>query len=149
MFDAAKVREEIIRWIRDWFECNGKGCNAIVGISGGKDSSVAAALCVEAVGRERVIGVLMPNGEQSDIAMSRLLAEHLGIEHYVINIQDGARLGQVSDLEIDLCTGTVMGLMVPGERRGLGLLRNREGLCIPFARIKKFGEDVILVELCP
>ena len=67
----------------------------------------------------------------------------------VINIQDGARLGQVSDLEIDLCTGTVMGLMVPGERRGLGLLRNREGLCIPFARIKKFGEDVILVELCP
>ena len=56
----------------------------------------------------------------------------------VINIQDGARLGQVSDLEIDLCTGTVMGLMVPGERRGLGLLRNREGLCIPFARIKKY-----------
>ena len=97
MFDAAKVREEIVRWIRDWFERNGKGCNAIVGISGGKDSSVAAALCVEALGKERVIGVLMPNGEQSDIAMSRLLTAHLGIEHYVINIRDSYQglLGEV------------------------------------------------------
>ena len=91
MFDAAKVRGALVAWIRDWFERNGKSCNAIIGISGGKDSSVAAALCVEALGKERVIGVLMPNGEQSDIAMSRLLVEHLGIAHYVINIQDGYR----------------------------------------------------------
>ena len=112
MFDAAKVKGELVAWIRDWFEHNGKGCNAIVGISGGKDSSVAAALCVEALGKERVIGVLMPNGEQSDIAMSRLLVEHLGIEHYVINIHDGYQgllgevrrtLGDVSrDTEINL-----------------------------------------------
>lgn len=87
-FDAKKVKNEIVAWMREWFERNGKGCNAIVGISGGKDSSVAAALCVEALGRERVIGVLMPNGEQSDIDMSMLLVEHLGIEHYVINIRD-------------------------------------------------------------
>lgn len=103
MFDAAKVREEIVRWIRDWFERNGKGCNAIVGISGGKDSSVAAALCVEALGKERVIGVLMPNGEQSDIAMSRLLTAHLGIEHYVINIQDGYQ-GLLGEVRQALCT---------------------------------------------
>ena len=112
MFDAAKVKGELVAWIRDWFEHNGKGCNAIVGISGGKDSSVAAALCVEALGKERVIGVLMPNGEQSDIAMSHLLVEHLGIEHYVINIHDGYQgllgevrrtLGDVSrDTEINL-----------------------------------------------
>lgn len=88
-FDAKKVKNDIVAWIRDWFEINGKGCNAIIGISGGKDSSVAAALCVEALGKDRVIGVLMPNGEQHDIDMSYLLVNHLGIEHYVVNIKDG------------------------------------------------------------
>ncbi len=87
-FDAKKVTQDIIVWIRDWFERNGKGCNAIIGISGGKDSSVAAALCVEALGKERVLGVLMPNGEQADIDMSLLLCEHLGIEYYTVNIHD-------------------------------------------------------------
>ncbi len=88
-FEAEKVKNEIVTWIRDWFTQNGRDCNAIVGISGGKDSSVVAALCVEALGRERVIGVLMPNGEQSDIDMSRLLVDHLGIESYTINIRAG------------------------------------------------------------
>lgn len=88
-FDAKKVKNDIVAWIRDWFERNGKGCNAIVGISGGKDSSVAAALCVEALGKDRVIGVLMPNGEQHDIDMAYLLVNHLGIERYVVNIKDG------------------------------------------------------------
>ena len=60
MFDAMKVKDACVQWIRDFFEENGKGCNAVVGISGGKDSSVTAALCVEALGRDRVIGVLMP-----------------------------------------------------------------------------------------
>lgn len=87
-FDAQKVKDEIVQWIRDWFEENGKGCNAVVGISGGKDSSVVAALCVQALGRERVIGVLMPNGQQHDIDMAQLLVAHLGIEHYTVNIQD-------------------------------------------------------------
>ena len=87
-FDAKKVKEDIIKWIRDWFEVNGKGCNAIVAISGGKDSSVVAALCVEALGKDRVIGVLLPKGEQFDIDVSLALVEHLGIKHYVINIED-------------------------------------------------------------
>ena len=87
-FDIKKVTEEIVLWIRDWFERNGKGCNAIVGISGGKDSSVAAALCVKALGKDRVIGVLMPNGEQSDIDMSYLLVKHLDIRHFVVDIQE-------------------------------------------------------------
>ena len=111
-FDAKKVLNELTVWIRDWFEENGRDCNAIVGISGGKDSSVAAALCARALGVDRVIGVLMPNGEQSDIAMSRLLVEHLGIRHFVVNIHDGyqgllgevrRQLGDVSrDTEINL-----------------------------------------------
>ena len=98
-FDAEKVTKDIVRWIRDWFERNGKGCNAIVGISGGQDSSVVAALCAEALGKDRVIGVLMPNGEQHDIDMSRLLVEHLGIRHYVINIKSGydGLLSEITD----------------------------------------------------
>ena len=88
MFDAKKTKDDAVKWIRDFFEKNGKGCNAVLGISGGKDSSVAAALCVDALGKERVIGVLMPQGEQSDIDMAYLLVNHLGIRHYEINIKD-------------------------------------------------------------
>lgn len=88
MFNVAKITKEAIAWIQDWFEENGKGCNAIVGISGGKDSSVVAALCVAALGKERVIGILMPNGTQSDIADSKQLVEHLQIKHYIVNIEE-------------------------------------------------------------
>lgn len=88
MFDAAKTTKDVVQWIRDFFDQNGKGCNAIVGISGGKDSSVAAALCVEALGKERVIGVLMPCGVQPDIEYARLLVNHLGIQSFEVNIQD-------------------------------------------------------------
>jgi len=88
MFDARKVKDQCVEWIRRFFEENGPGCNAVLGISGGKDSSIAAALCVEALGRDRVIGVLMPQGEQHDIDMAHLLVNHLGIKHYVVNVKD-------------------------------------------------------------
>ena len=88
MFDALKIKNDCVEWIKNFFEENGKGCNAVVGISGGKDSSIVAALCVEALGKERVIGVLMPCGEQHDIDMAELLVKTLGIKHYVINIKD-------------------------------------------------------------
>ena len=88
MFDALKVKNECVQWIRDFFENNGKDCNAVVGISGGKDSSVAAALCVEALGKDRVIGVLMPQGEQHDIDKAYMLVDHLGIKRYEVNIKD-------------------------------------------------------------
>lgn len=87
MFDAVRVKNECIEWIRNFFEENGKGCNAVVGISGGKDSSIVAALCVEALGKDRVIGVLMPQGVQHDIDMAYLLVNHLGIKHYEINVK--------------------------------------------------------------
>ena len=88
MFNAEKIKNDCILWIRDFFEKNGRGCNAVVGISGGKDSSVAAALCVEALGKDRVIGVLMPCGEQHDIDCARLLVSHLGIKSFTVNIKD-------------------------------------------------------------
>lgn len=87
MFDAVKTKNECVEWICRFFEENGKECNAVVGISGGKDSSVAAALCVEALGKERVIGVLMPCGVQHDIDMAYMLVNHLGIKHYTVNIE--------------------------------------------------------------
>ena len=88
MFNAEKVKNDCVAWIRDFFENNGKDCKAVLGISGGKDSSIAAALCVEALGKDRVVGVLMPNGEQHDIDMAYMLVNHLGIKHYVVNIKD-------------------------------------------------------------
>ena len=88
MFDVKKVTEACVQWVRDFFEQNGRGCNAVLGISGGKDSSVAAAVCVAALGKDRVIGVLMPNGVQHDIDMAYLLCDHLGIRRYEVNIHD-------------------------------------------------------------
>lgn len=85
-FNALEVKNRIVNWIRDWFENNGKGCNAVVGISGGIDSSVVATLCVEALGKDRVFGVLMPQNIQKDINSSALLCQHLDIQHYVVNI---------------------------------------------------------------
>lgn len=108
MFNALEVKNGCVQWIRDFFEENGKGCNAIVGISGGKDSSIAAAMCVEALGKDRVIGVLMPNGEQSDIEYAYLLVNHLGIKHFVVNIKNAVDglLGALPDIEISKQTIT-------------------------------------------
>ena len=96
-FDALKVKNDIVKWIQDWFEINGKGCKGVLGISGGKDSSVVAALLVEALGKENVVGVLMPNGEQFDIDVSEALVKHLGIQSYVVNIKE-AYDGVLSEL---------------------------------------------------
>ena len=79
----------VTQWIRAYFEKNGPDCPAIVGLSGGKDSSVVAALCVRALGADRVHGVLMPCGEQWDIDVSRGLVDLLGIRHSVVNIKAG------------------------------------------------------------
>ena len=88
MFNAVEVKDRIVTWIREWFEQNGKGCNAVIGISGGADSTVVAALCVEALGKDRVIGVKMPCGKQPDIEDSNKLIQHLGIKSYTVNIWD-------------------------------------------------------------
>lgn len=88
MFDSEKVSKDIILWIRSWFDENGPDAKAVVGISGGKDSSVTAALCAEALGKDRVVGVLMPNGHQWDLDVSKDLVKHLGIREIEINIKD-------------------------------------------------------------
>jgi NAD+ synthase len=101
MFDAVKVKNDCVQWIKDWFDVNGKDCNAVIGISGGADSTVVAALCVEALGEDRVFGILMPNGEQSDINDSLKLVNHLNIPYKIINIQD-AYYSIISSIDLPL-----------------------------------------------
>ena len=82
MFDANKAVDHIVKWIHDWFEQNGKGCNAVIGISGGKDSTVTAALCAKALGKDKVIGVMMPTfiGVDEEIDKTSIkICRHLGI----------------------------------------------------------------------
>ena len=110
-FNAVEVKNKCVEWIRNFFEENGKGCNAVVGISGGKDSSIVAALCVEALGKDRVIGVLMPNGEQSDISYSYFLCGNLGIKFITVPIEDAVNgvLNAMKD-NVDISEQTMINL---------------------------------------
>lgn len=107
-FNAKEMKGRCVEWIRDFFAKNGPDCNAVVGISGGKDSSVVAGLCVEALGKDRVIGVLMPCGVQADIEMARKLVNHLGIKNYEVNVEAAVNglLNALPDIEISTQTKT-------------------------------------------
>lgn len=107
-FNAKEMKDRCVEWIKDFFRNNGPDCNAVVGISGGKDSSVVAALCVEALGKDRVIGVLMPCGVQADIDMARKLVNHLGIKSYEINVEEAVKgvLNALPDIDISTQTRT-------------------------------------------
>ena len=87
-FNAIEAKNACVQWIRDWASENAKGCHILCGLSGGKDSTVTAALCVEAIGKDRVLGVFMPNGHQSDIADSYHVADFLDIKAIEVNIED-------------------------------------------------------------
>ena len=100
MFDAVKVKNDCVQWIRDYFKDNLEG-KAILGISGGKDSTIAAALCVEALGKDRVVGVLMPQGIQNDIKDSHEVCECLGIYSLEVNIEE-AYSGLVDNIAVAL-----------------------------------------------
>lgn len=104
IFDAVKTMNDCIEWIRGWFEENGPDSPAVIGISGGKDSSVTAGLCAAALGRERVIGVLMPNGIQADINDSLAVVDHLGIRNFTIDISGAvsAILKEMNDKNIEI-----------------------------------------------
>ena len=88
MFDANREIRKVIMWIQNWFIENGPTANAVIGISGGKDSTIIAKLLVDALGKDRVIGVMMPNGVQPDISDSERVIEFLGIKGYEVNIYD-------------------------------------------------------------
>jgi len=80
------LKDKVVEWVRNYLNSFGGNTKAVIGISGGKDSTIAAKVCVEAVGADRVIGVLMPEGEQHDIDVSYKVCKYLGIKYYEINI---------------------------------------------------------------
>ncbi|MCR4739205.1 MAG: NAD(+) synthase [Lachnospiraceae bacterium] len=106
MFNAETQKQNVINWIREWFSENGPKADAVLGISGGKDSTITAALMAEALGKDRVVGVLMPNGIQPDINDSEAVIEHLGIRSHTVDISPavdalmrsvGSVMGSVSE----------------------------------------------------
>lgn len=116
-FDAAKTKDEIVEWIRNYFRKNGPDCNAVIGISGGKDSSIVAALCCEALGNGRVIGVLMPQGAQSDIDVARELVAHLGIKFFEINIAETVNALLANGRTAGLCDSKQARVNLPARIR--------------------------------
>lgn len=86
--DAKKTAASLCEWIHTYMAAAGETTKVVIGLSGGKDSSVTAALCVAALGCERVIGVLMPNGVQKDIEDAKQIARHLGIRTVTVNIAE-------------------------------------------------------------
>ena len=103
-FNAEKTRDNLVQWIRDWFEKNGPDSKAVLGISGGKDSTIVAALCARALGKDRILGVLMPNGKQKDIGDSIRVCNALGIPHITVNIQN-AYNAISSEVDVNLVEG--------------------------------------------
>ena len=86
IFEPEKEIENICTWIKNYFIENGPNSKAVIGISGGKDSTVAAMLLAKTLGSDRVVGVMMPQNNQADIDDAYAVCEHLGIQRYVINI---------------------------------------------------------------
>ncbi len=85
--NPVETKDRVCKWVKSYFDNNLPNAKAVIGISGGKDSSVAAAICVEALGKDRVIGVTMPNGVQADIEDSNALIKYLDIAHIEVNIE--------------------------------------------------------------
>ena len=80
--------QKIIDWIKEYYNINSFAKGAVVGMSGGKDSFVVAKLCVNALGKDKVLGVIMPNGEMPDKSDAIESCKILGIDYTVININN-------------------------------------------------------------
>lgn len=83
--DYSELKDKCVEWVRNWFEKNGPGCSAVLGMSGGKDSTIAAAVCAEALGKDRVIGIAMPAEGQS-LNEADLICKHIGIRYLCLPI---------------------------------------------------------------
>ncbi len=142
MFDAEKVTKDCIAWIRDFFKENGPASPAVIGISGGKDSSVVAALCERALGKERVVGVLMPCGEQADIDAAYTLVRHLGIRHYEVNIAAAVE-GVLASLPADLAVTAQTRTNLPPRIRMATLYAVSQSLDGRVANTCNLSEDYV------
>lgn len=142
-FDAAKTKGEIVEWIRNYFRKNGPDCNAVIGISGGKDSSIVAALCREALGNGRVIGVLMPQGAQSDIDVARELVTHLGIKSFEINIAEAVNTLLTNGRAAGLCDSKQARVNLPARIRMATLFMVSQSMNGRVANTCNYSEDYV------
>ena len=142
-FDAAKTKDEIVEWIRNYFRKNGPDCNAVIGISGGKDSSIVAALCCEALGNGRVIGVLMPQGAQSDIDVARELVKHLGIKSFEINIAETVNTLLAKGRAAGLCDSKQARVNLPARIRMASLFMVSQSMNGRVANTCNYSEDYV------
>ena len=142
-FDAAKTKDEIVEWIRNYFRKNGPDCNAVIGISGGKDSSIVAALCCEALGNGRVIGVLMPQGAQSDIDVARELVAHLGIKPFEINIAETVNALLANGRTAGLCDSKQARVNLPARIRMATLFMVSQSMNGRVANTCNYSEDYV------
>lgn len=142
-FNAAKTKDEIVEWIRNYFRKNGPDCNAVIGISGGKDSSIVAALCCEALGNGRVIGVLMPQGVQEDIDMARELVKHLGIKSFEINIAETVNTLLAKGRIAGLCDSKQARVNLPARIRMATLFMVSQSMNGRVANTCNYSEDYV------
>ena len=100
-----KLKDEIVNKIKTWWDANKGSGPAVIGISGGKDSTVVAGLLCAAIGRENVLGVMIPDGTQKDISDSKRVCEHLKINNVEVNI--GAITSRFNELIHDIAKNHV------------------------------------------
>ena len=115
--DYHAITRQCVEWIREWFSQNGPNSPAVIGISGGKDSSVVAALCKEALGRDRVFGVMMPDHIQPDINVSRQLIQFLDIPFTEINVGPAVSAVKESVAESGIEATSRMSINIPPRIR--------------------------------
>ncbi len=142
-FNAAKTKDEIVEWIRNYFRKNGPDCNAVIGISGGKDSSIVAALCCEALGNGRVIGVLMPQGVQEDINVAQELVKHLGIKSFEINIAETVNMLLAKGRIAGLCDSKQARVNLPARIRMATLFMVSQSMNGRVANTCNYSEDYV------
>lgn len=126
--NVERTVDEICEWVRDFFDKNGKNCSAVLGISGGKDSCITAALLARALGKERVVGVMMPDGVQPDISDSQAVVDFLGIRNFTVNIGEAAKALKKSLEEAGSTITKDVGINIPPRIRMTTLYAVAQGL---------------------
>lgn len=128
LINVEKTVDEICEYVRDFFDKNGKGCSAVLGISGGKDSCITAALLARALGKERVVGVMMPDGVQPDISDSQAVVDFLGIRNLTVNIGEATKALKKSLEEAGSAITKDVGINIPPRIRMTTLYAVAQGL---------------------
>lgn len=142
-FDAKKTKDEIVTWIRNYFRKNGSDCNAVIGMSGGKDSTIVAALCCEALGKDRVFGVIMPNSTMNDSDIAIEICEYLDIDYMDINIGEAydSLTNELAANDIKLSSNAATNL--PARLRMATLFMVAQSVNGRVANTCNFSEDYI------